>query len=90
MDFVPLSLQVARWETKTGFESLVCGRCETPLAFHQPEPRTPEHILATCEECDSWYLLDVSRRWMLRLPEGELGDPGRTGNAKSKSEIATT
>lgn len=89
MDFVHLSLQVVRWQAETGFESLVCGQCEAPLAFHQPEPRTPGRILATCEECDSWYLLDVSRRWMLRLPEGELGDPGRKGTAQPKSEIAT-
>jgi hypothetical protein len=90
MDFIDVSVQVARWKVGVeDFTSLVCGRCQAPLAFHQPEPRTPQRILATCEECDAWYLLDASGGWMLLLPEGELRNPSRPCLTRSESEIAT-
>jgi hypothetical protein len=28
----------------------------TSLSFHQPDPDLPDRLLATCDECKSWFL----------------------------------
>ena len=33
-----------------------CPRCEGSLSVHQPDPELPKRLLATCDECKSWYL----------------------------------
>jgi len=37
-----------------------CPQCEAQLTFHQPDPELPDRLLATCDECKSWYLADSS------------------------------
>ena len=34
-----------------------CPRCQCPLVLHQPDPELADRLLATCDECKSWYLL---------------------------------
>ena len=36
--------------------AICCPRCECALALHQPDPELPDRLLATCEECKSWFL----------------------------------
>jgi hypothetical protein len=36
--------------------SFCCPRCEFSLTFHQPDPDLPDRLLATCDECKSWFL----------------------------------
>ncbi len=33
-----------------------CRQCGTSLTLHQPDPVVADRLLATCEECKSWYL----------------------------------
>jgi uncharacterized protein YbaR (Trm112 family) len=35
-----------------------CPRCRSPLQLHQPDPSAPERLLAVCEDCHAWYLMD--------------------------------
>jgi hypothetical protein len=37
---------------------LCCPRCENGLTLHQPDPQLADRLLATCEDCKSWYLTD--------------------------------
>jgi hypothetical protein len=39
--------------------TLCCPSCESPLAFHQPDPELTDRLLATCDECKSWYVTDT-------------------------------
>lgn len=52
---------------------LRCTRCDGTLEFHQPDTDTPYRMLATCEHCDSWYLINLLAGWMLLLPDGGPG-----------------
>ncbi len=36
-----------------------CSRCEGDLDLHQPNPATPERLLATCNDCGAWFLVDM-------------------------------
>ena len=36
--------------------SICCPSCENSLTLHQPDPDLPDRILATCDECKSWFL----------------------------------
>lgn len=36
--------------------SICCPRCENSLTLHQPDPELPNRLLATCDECKSWFL----------------------------------
>ena len=33
-----------------------CQQCGTSLTLHQPDPDLADRLLATCDECKSWYL----------------------------------
>jgi hypothetical protein len=35
-----------------------CPQCEAHLTLHQPDPELPNRLLATCDECKSWYVTD--------------------------------
>lgn len=43
-----------------GLSAVPCLRCEKLLDIHQPNPEQPERILATCEACKRWYLVDCN------------------------------
>jgi hypothetical protein len=38
--------------------AICCPQCEQRLTLHQPDPELPDRLLATCDECKSWYLTD--------------------------------
>ena len=38
------------------FPALHCPRCQCLLQIHQPDPELWDRLIATCEECKSWYL----------------------------------
>jgi hypothetical protein len=46
-----------------------CPNCGVPLAIHQPEEQSPDRLLGTCEDCHSWFLLDLVGQTMVQLPE---------------------
>jgi hypothetical protein len=37
-----------------------CPGCGFSLTLHQPDPELADRLLATCEECKSWYLTNPS------------------------------
>jgi hypothetical protein len=45
-----------------------CPSCKDPLVIHQPDERSPDHLLGVCTECGSWFLIDETEELMLRLP----------------------
>jgi len=51
------------------YRGLRCARCCGALEFHQPDTESPYKMLATCELCGSWYLLNLRAGWMLLLPD---------------------
>jgi hypothetical protein len=50
-----------------------CTNCGCDLAFHLPDPMRPLRMLATCEVCGSWFLVDADREKpeavMVQLPD---------------------
>jgi hypothetical protein len=36
--------------------TVYCPRCENPLTLHQPDEELADRLLATCENCKSWFL----------------------------------
>lgn len=49
-----------------GFAALACRNCGVPLDLHQPGVEFPDRLLGTCEECGSWFLVDLT-------PDGQTG-----------------
>jgi hypothetical protein len=39
-----------------GCLAICCPRCESGLTLHQPDADVPDRLLATCDECKSWFL----------------------------------
>lgn len=74
---IPLSLRVARVPIPPdGPISVDCLECDTPVEIHQPDSELPERMLCTCEQCQSWYLLecdaDADEALMILLPDPSL------------------
>jgi hypothetical protein len=42
-----------------GLETPCCRACKRPLNVHQPDEERPSHLLGTCAECGSWYLIEI-------------------------------
>jgi uncharacterized protein YbaR (Trm112 family) len=52
--------------------SLCCPYCECPLTLHQPDAELPERLLATCDNCKSWYVTDA--QGIKLIPVSDLAD----------------
>jgi hypothetical protein len=63
-----VSLPVSRLVLDGDFSAVRCARCRGSLDLHQPDTETPQRILATCDECKTWYLIEVERGWIFSLP----------------------
>ena len=53
-----------------------CPNCEAPLTLHQPDLELPDRLLATCDECKSWYLSDSHGEALTPLSGGTERDAG--------------
>ena len=42
-------------------------RCKSLLTIHQPDPEETDRLLATCEDCKSWYVTDTRGSVMIRV-----------------------
>ncbi len=53
-----------------------CLNCSSTLALSQPDLTLPERLLGVCEQCKSWFLIDLvpdqSAGLLLRLPDTEV------------------
>ena len=41
-----------------GLSTVECLSCGKSLDIHQPDPELPDRMLATCDECSSWHLVE--------------------------------
>ena len=46
-----------------------CPSCRIALTIHQPDEAWPERLLATCQRCQGWLLIDVEEMVIVRLPD---------------------
>jgi len=49
--------------------AICCPRCECNLTLHQPDPELADQLLATCDECKSWFLTNSEGVGLVRLAE---------------------
>jgi hypothetical protein len=54
------------------YSSTRCPACDDGLVFHQPDPRLPYRMLASCGNCSGWFLLDLKTALIIQLPWGEI------------------
>jgi hypothetical protein len=52
-----------------GLGMVSCPSCEGELTLHQPDPQLADRLLATCDECISWFLTNSEGVILTRLPE---------------------
>jgi hypothetical protein len=45
-----------------------CLDCDAELLLHQPDPELPGRLLAICNECKSWFLIDAVEGVLVPLP----------------------
>jgi hypothetical protein len=43
-----------------GLSAVRCLSCAKTLDIHQPDSDLPDRMLATCESCKRWYLIECS------------------------------
>jgi hypothetical protein len=48
-----------------------CPRCRRPLTLHQPDPDRPDRLVATCEGCRNWFIINTATGLMARLPDDQ-------------------
>ncbi len=49
--------------------AMSCPACECELTLHQPDSELPDRLLATCDECKSWFLADSEGTVLIPIPE---------------------
>lgn len=58
-----------------GLTPTACLRCGGSLEIHQPDASMPERMLATCESCKAWHLIEcepeIDPMVVVLLPGGE-------------------
>jgi hypothetical protein len=71
-----VTLRVSRLTvTPDDYNSTRCPACKGELNFHQPDARQPHRLLAICDVCDAWFLIDLEQAQILHLPAGKtIGD----------------
>ena len=64
---------VFAWESREQGQNNVlprcCPRCDNDLALHQPDAEMADRLLATCENCKSWFLTNSDLSVLVPLPE---------------------
>jgi len=48
--------------------AICCPHCEYSLTLHQPDPELPDRLLATCDDCKSWFLTNADGTVSKPLP----------------------
>lgn len=49
----------------------VCPQCGKGLSIHQPDEELPDRLLATCDHCKSWFLVNGEGLIPVTLPQGD-------------------
>ena len=67
---IRLALDVIRLDSgATRLRGAECPTCGGTLSLHQPDEVSPDRLLAVCEGCQGWLLIDVVEAIMVRLPD---------------------
>lgn len=56
-------------ESEEPLSEIPCPCCTSPLAVHMPDPDLPDRLLATCDDCKSWYVMDVAATRLILVTE---------------------
>ena len=56
-------------ESAPGVLLTICPRCEADCTLHQPDPELVDRLLATCDECKSWFLANSEGIVLIQVPE---------------------
>ena len=69
-----VSVLLGRFDTASISDARVqCPDCKEALDMHQPDERSPERLLGTCQGCSAWFLIDMmpeEATWMVvTLPD---------------------
>jgi len=62
--------------------AICCPNCEYALTLHQPDPELPDRLLATCDDCKSWYLTNPNGTELSPLPRANDRPRRRCGRSK--------
>ena len=46
-----------------------CPMCSESLDIHQPDLEDPENLLAICDGCHAWYVVNVPQHIMTLFPK---------------------
>ncbi len=49
--------------------TISCPNCECSLVLHQPDTELPDRLLATCDDCKSWFLANSDGTVLKLLPQ---------------------
>jgi hypothetical protein len=50
----------ARRVSSLATSDLDCPVCEASMHLHQPDQKNPARLLAICDECQRWHLVELS------------------------------
>jgi hypothetical protein len=56
-------------QSESDMLTVCCPQCQNPLTLHQPDEELADRLLATCEDCKSWYLTDGHASVLTPIPE---------------------
>ncbi len=48
-----------------------CPVCRQAVVVHLPDIAAPHRLLATCNQCKSWFLMDDASETMIQLPTSD-------------------
>jgi hypothetical protein len=70
--------------------TIACARCGEPLSIVQPESKIPRRLIAACEQCGRWVILEVApdreEAWMITLPDPGTLQPDELGTGTGSDE----
>jgi hypothetical protein len=66
-----------------------CPCCGRSLALHQPDPDRPDRLMATCNGCRTWFIINTATGRMVRLPnDRELRNSEITGSTDREPDTS--
>jgi hypothetical protein len=64
-----LAADAIRWDSDVDRLSADgCPDCGGTLTLHQPDQESPDLLLAACQECRGWLLIDTNEGIIVRFP----------------------
>jgi hypothetical protein len=65
-----MSIEIVRLDSDLDHISAVeCPICRGTLSLQQPDEASPDQLLAVCQGCHGWLLIDVMEAIIVRLPD---------------------